>query len=686
MDESTNGASLQRIFGYSSAARQNLLWDSARGVVVYSVGCNLVVHDVREVAQSFPGGHGSCISTLAQSADGKLVVSASGPVSGEASDVNASMRVWTRNELNELAPVFSAHQHDDSGVQSVCVLVDDFIVSLSCYDEQLEGSMMILWDPAGRLLASVHVSDVVFELCAMPPHRLRRPASISGLRVVTCGAEGVFVWTIQERKFKSTRLDLSQAPTAASITSVMFMADIWGLGPSLVLGSIDGWVTFWSQSSKSIVGSWHVHDADDGQRDDVQIMSLSNSESRVFAAGSDGTVTVWDLQDSRTVVPARPALRLKKAITAMQWSDDGECGLVGTAEGVLWLLQLDDSAPPEDAVLRVASSPTSSPVALQFVLGGRLFLSAGGADGALRLTDSEINRQVENIQVQDDSECVAISCTEPFEDDAGNTHLWCAAAYSDGTVRIFDIFRVALVAKFIPHAGNTEAQIGEISELCFMGRTHLCCCGSDGRVSVTGLYIEADESEPGYGKLKLMPPAVQLCPGSIRSFHVLPSNPRIAAATFITEGGAGHVSVWCLQMNGRVEEMCQIPVPDEPIGACISPWDDDIVVCVSRLGLNRSKFEAINLNNFEVMSSMIIDGRVQCVDAQSETEKSVGRIALGLDSGSVLLVDESGAIVSRCGGHSGPVAALSLAENRLVSSSVPGEVMVWDISRSTPVE
>ena len=375
-------------------------------------------------------------------------------------------------------------------------------------------------------------------------------------------------------------------------------------------------------------------------------------------------VTVWDLQASRTVVPARPALFLKAPIIAMQWAEDGMNGLVGTAEGVLWLLQLDEVVAPEDSVLCVASSPVSSPVALQFVLGSRLFLSAGGEDGALRLTDAELNRQVENIQVKDDSECIAMSCTEPFEDSLGNKHIWCAAAYSDGTLRIFDIFRVALVAKFIP-------QVGEIREVSFMGRSHLCCCGTGGHISITGLFMESD------GKVRLTEPTVQVCAGSIRSFHALPSDPKIAAATSVTEERSW-VSIWYLQMNGRLEEMCHIPLPEEPIGACISPFDSNVVICVSRHGAGKSKFEAINLNTFENKASVLLNVRVECIATLCDVKQP--RVALGLASGSILLVDEAGTIVSRCSGHSGPVAALALAENRLVSSSVAGEVMVFDLN------
>ena len=124
--------------------------------------------------------------------------------------------------------------------------------------------------------------------------------------------------------------------------------------------------------------------------------------------------------------------------------------------------------------------------------------------------------------------------------------------------------------------------------------------------------------------------------------------------------------------------MCQVPISDEPIDACISPWDVNSVVCVSRLGSGQSKFECINLNTFDVTVSRTIDARVECIAAPCDTKCC--KIALGLDNGSILILDESGAITSRCSGHSGPVAAVALSENRLVSSALLGETMVWDLN------
>ena len=102
--------------------------------------------------------------------------------------------------------------------------------------------------------------------CAQCHLSLRRPAATSGLRIVSCGVEGVFVWTIQERKFKSSRIDLHrpQVMRASRQSCTWQISGARAFSPTWQ----HGWLAeLWSQSSKSIVGSWHVRDADQNQRD-----------------------------------------------------------------------------------------------------------------------------------------------------------------------------------------------------------------------------------------------------------------------------------------------------------------------------------------------------------------------------------------------------------------------------------
>ena len=141
---------LSRVLGFGGASHNNLCWhpESGHGFF-YSVGCNLV--QLKETHQHTVGGHTRPVSVMAMSANGRFIVSGSGPT---ARDDETSLIFWqldSHHKIRRARP--RLHTHDATGVQSLCFLRNQFVVVGGCFSHERQGTSISVFDMQVRALS-----------------------------------------------------------------------------------------------------------------------------------------------------------------------------------------------------------------------------------------------------------------------------------------------------------------------------------------------------------------------------------------------------------------------------------------------------------------------------------------------------------------------------------------------------
>ena len=786
----------RRALAYSGACFGNVAWDSARGLVLYSVGRWLVAQSAQQGGQALLGVHASPIACVTICGGWVVTGAASAPplaVGGGADERLASLRAW-RVEVSD-PPAASAsvglHQHDESGVACVAALQDGFCASLGCFDDLLEGASVIVWDGAFRLAAAAHLHHPTVALAALPPHHRRSSsaASAGGLRLAVASMDGVGLWTVAEGELRlAQRLPLT-ASFAAGVTALAFVADLGGLGPALALGCSDGGLRYWGFPSSTSGGTGGGTGGGvkggllpvSGRVGTEEVLCVDarargGGATRVVATSADGSVAAWDVGAGGGTARAGMPLRLGGPCGSLALDHrGGDAALVGCADGTLYLAQLTSleveseaeagdvhsgrnssgggggcdvgggasraSVAEEDRLLRLCGGHYGCPRAVRFVLGERLMASAGD-DGTIRVFDARLQRQVLALATPRGaclglasagmvaSGLAEVNAPSPSRGCGGSCAeepgaLVVAGCYASGHVRVFDLVRVAMLAKVSVFEGASATAVA------FLAADLIVCGSGDGRLALVRFGgaspsvepIDQGSSGPGAG-LGLGVSSISVSAARPGTFCVVHAGWGGRVAVFDTAldaslGGGGGGG------GGAPRLRCEVPAAGELLAACLPPWDGDgglepggapgsladAVVIASGTAVAphpaaallqsgasdplsppspsgqspsglQSRVDFVSLRSSRATASVVLDvGRVSCVAASTGGRGKGGLVAIGTHTGALVLLDRRGALVAQGSGHAGPVTAVEVgsAAGASVASACSGELLVWGL-------
>ncbi|XP_077762062.1 WD repeat-containing protein 90 isoform X7 [Canis aureus] len=407
---------------------QDLL--AAQGFFAYTSGCLVVVEDLHSGAQQHWLGHPEEISTLALSHDAQVLASASGCGSTASC---CQIRIWN-------VPGGSCRQlisYHSTAVQALAFSPDDeLLVTLGDYGDRT----LALWSMATcELLSATCLPEPVHGVAFNP---------WDAGELACVGQCAVTLWLLRgpNASLQGRREPLPEELGAGELTSLCY-----GAAPLLYCGSNAGQVCVWDTSASRCFLAWEADDGEIGVLlcSGTRLVSGSNTRRlRLWAVGAVPELRCKDSWARSSSVFMERELTLDGAVVSAVFHDTMDIGVVGTTAGTLWYVSW-----VEGSSTRLISGHRSKVNEVVFSPSASHWATCSD-DGSVRVWSLASMELLIQFQVLNQS-CLCLawspaSCARPEQQQV-------AAGYSDGTLRVFSISRIAMELKMHPHRAALTA-------------------------------------------------------------------------------------------------------------------------------------------------------------------------------------------------------------------------------------
>uniref|UniRef100_A0A8C7BAU2 WD repeat-containing protein 90 n=1 Tax=Neovison vison TaxID=452646 RepID=A0A8C7BAU2_NEOVI len=422
---------LKVVVGYNGNGRANVVWKPDTGFFAYTCGCLVVVEDLHSGAQRHWLGHPEEISTLGWALR-TVLASASGS-RGTAS--RCHICIWDVPG-GSCRHFLSYHR---TAVQALAFSPDDeLLVTLGDYGDRT----LALWSTATyELLSSTRLPEPVHGVAFNP---------WDASELVCVGQGAVSLWLLQRRgtdvSLQGHRVPIPEEVRAGELTSLCY-----GPVPLLYCGSNAGQVCVWDTSAGRCFLAWEADDGEIGVLlcSGARLVSGSNTRRlRLWAVGAVAELRCEGSRARSSSVFMERELTLDGAVVSAVFHDSMDMGVVGTTAGTLWYVSWAEGTSTRlisghrSKVNEVVFSPSSS------------HWATCSDDGSVRVWSLASMELLIQFQVLNQS-CLCLawsppSCGRPEQQQV-------AAGYSDGTLRVFSITRIAMELKMHPHRAALTA-------------------------------------------------------------------------------------------------------------------------------------------------------------------------------------------------------------------------------------
>ncbi|XP_022092508.1 WD repeat-containing protein 90-like isoform X1 [Acanthaster planci] len=444
------GMKLKSVLGYNGNGRGNLVWHPDTGLFAYTSGCIIVIEDLHTGTQKHLMGHVEEISTLTLQHDCQVLASASG-----ANGLAASQICLWDVQGALCKKVLSYHEHD-----VICLAYsrdDRFLVSVGDYRD----CTLVVWSTHDYSLLAASKTARPIHALAWDPYTTNEFCSV--------GETGTLLfWLLDETQGRfSLNVHEADVPQDLLDSKHMILGDVaftslqYGGDSVLYVGTNTGILSAWDTRHNSCFMHWDADSAEIGL-----IVSRFGS-SRLITGGASRMLRLWSVYGVGELRLAagvsnghvgqglvmEDEMSLDGTVTAAEFDDTMDIGVVGTTSGTLWYINW-----VERSCIRIVSSHIGKVNSIVFSASD--YFASCDDDGSLRLYTLTDLEQTLQFQVLDQScHCMAFSPNPvptsssqvvPAEKE-GQALQRVVAGYSDGTVRIFDLDLVEMVLKMQPH-------------------------------------------------------------------------------------------------------------------------------------------------------------------------------------------------------------------------------------------
>ncbi|XP_061065493.1 WD repeat-containing protein 90 isoform X2 [Eubalaena glacialis] len=639
---------LKAVMGYNGNGRANLVWRPDTGFFAYTCGRLVVVEDLHSGVQQHWLGHPEEISTLALSHDAQVLASASGRSSTAS---RCQIRVWD-------VPGGFCRQllsHHDTAVQALAFSPDDrLLVTLGDYGDRT----LALWSTA--------TYELVSSTCLPEPvHGVAfNPWDTGELACVGQGA--VTLWLLQQRG-GDVSLQVHREPIPEEVGGCELTSLCYGTTPLLYCGSNAGQVCVWDMCAGRCFLAW---DADDGEIgvllcSGARLVSGSNTRRlRLWAVGAVPELRRKGSGARSSSVFMERELTLDGAVVSAVFHESMDMGVVGTTAGTLWYVSWAEGTSTRlisghrSKVNEVVFSPSESHCA------------TCSDDGSVRVWSVASMELLIQFQVLSQS-CLCLSWSPPSCERPEQQ--WVAAGYSDGTLRLFSIPRIAMELKMHPHSAALTA-------IAFSADGQTILSGDkDGLVAVsrprTGMTFRVLSDHWGAPIC-----TIQSTRREYEDFGAEGVDLWLAAS------GDQQVSVWAsnwLQDRCELVDWLSFPAPAltevpgclPPSLAAFCPWDEALLVCAG-LGVHH-EVVFYSLRQKQVMEKIPLP----FFAVSMSLSPGAHLMAIGFSERVLRLVDCASGAVQDFAGHDDSVQLCRFAPSaRLLFTAAHSEILVWEVT------
>ncbi|XP_029804907.1 WD repeat-containing protein 90 [Suricata suricatta] len=639
---------LKAVVGYNGNGRANVAWKPDTGFFAYTCGCLVVVEDLHSGAQRHWLGHPEEISTLALSHGAQILASASGR--GRTAS-RCQIRIWD-------VPGGSCRQllsHHDTAVQALAFSPDDaLLATLGDYGD----CTLALWSMATyELLSSVRLPE--------PAHGVAfSPGDASELACVGQGA--ITLWLLQQRgadvRFQVHREPIPEEVGAGELTSLCY-----GATPLLYCGSSAGRVCVWDTRASRCLLSWEADDGEIGVLlcSGVRLVSGSNTRRlRLWAVGAVPELRRKGARARSSSVFMERELTLDGAVVSAVFHDSMDMGVAGTTAGTLWYVSW-----AEGTGTRLISGHRSKVNEVVFSPSASHWATCSD-DGSVRVWSLASMELLIQFQVLNQS-CLCLawsppSCGHPEEQQV-------AAGYSDGTLRVFSIPRIAMELKMHPHrAALTAIAFSADGQTILSGDKDGLVAVSRPRTGTTFRVLSDHRGAP-----------ISTIQSTRKEYRDLGA---AGADLWLAASSDQRVSIWASDWpRGHCElldwlsspspTLTEFPTHPPPSLVAFCPWDEALLVCAG-LGVH-PEVAFYSLRQKQVVEKIPLPFFAMSLSLSPGAHL----MAIGFAGRMLRLVDcESGA-VQDFAGHDDSVQLCRFAPSaQLLFSVAHGEILVWEVT------
>ncbi|PFX32008.1 WD repeat-containing protein 90 [Stylophora pistillata] len=704
------GLQLKSVLGYNGNGRKNAVWKYDTGLFAYTSGCLVVIEDLHSGTQKHLMGHAEEISTLALQHDGLMLASASGPSGTVASQI----LLWNLPE-GVCQKVLTYHEHE-----IVCLAYsrdDRFLVSVGDYREcsvvvwstrdlvVLTSSFArhpvhdIMWDPytANEFSSVGQDGSVLFWLLdetgdqmTLNVHEPEVPDELIQSKKVVHEPE-VPDELIQSKKVRDEYNDFTA---------------VWYVGDStMYAGTSSGMLSAWDTRQNKCFIHW--------EGDSTEIGMLMGYGGTLIAGSTSGNLRLWSVVGVSEMLRPGDATRLSSnglvmedemtldgAIISASFDEALETGIIGTSSGTLWYVNWD-----ERTSIRLVSGHAQMINDLLFSGPDDQYFATCSTDGILHLWSKDNLEHLQFQVVGQTCNCVSFSPVptatptksvtkegqtiatvhpQPQPNDETDIHpSHCAAGYSDGTIRIFDLGKVEMVMKMQPHAAAVRA-------IAFSSYGRVIISGAeDGLLAIsspsTGLTVRLLNDHRGA-------PITCIHISSVKDQQYPMSSPLL----WLAASADRRVSIWSADWSKDFCELVDwLTFPAPPFGpdgqafkrgdpahfsqlppslAQFSPTDPDIIVYTG-YGMQKA-VQFYSLSQKKVLRTAALTQWVTSLDISPKGHL----IAFATEERLVKLMDYNEGSFQDFTGHCDGVSNVRFAPSgELLCSTSQSEILMWNV-------
>ncbi|XP_032316530.1 WD repeat-containing protein 90 isoform X2 [Camelus ferus] len=638
---------LKAVVGYNGNGRANVVWRPDTGFFAYTCGCLVVVEDLHSGAQQHWVGHPEEISTLALSHYAQILASASVQSS---TALHCQIRLWDvqGGSCRQLI------SHHSTAVQDLAFSPDDgFLVTLGDYGDRT----LALWSTA--------TCELMTSVCLLEPvHGVAFDPWDGG--VLACVGRGAVTLWLLLQLGADVSLQIHQEPIPEEVGACELTSLCFGPAPLLYCGSNAGQVCVWDTRAGRCFLVWEADDGEIGVLlcSGTRLVSGSNTRRlRLWAVGAVPELRRKGSGARSHSVFMEHELTLDGAVVSAVFHDSMDMGVVGTTAGTLWYVSWAEGTNTRlisghrSQVNEVVFSPSESHCA------------TCSDDGSVRVWSLASMELLIQFQVLSQS-CLCLawsppSCRRPEQQQV-------VAGYSDGTLRVFSVSRMAMDLKMHPHqAALTTVAFSADGQTILSG-------DKDGLVAVsrprTGMTFRVLSDHRGAGIC-----TIQSTRKEYGDFRAEGMDLWLAAS------GDQRVSVWAsdwLRNHCELVDWLSFPAPVvteasgclPPTLAAFCPWDGALLVCVG-LGVH-PEVVFYSLYQKQVVKKIPLPFFAMSMSLSPRA----CLVAVGFAERVLTLVDCVSGAVQDFAGHDDSVKLCRFApSSRLLFTVAHNEILVWEV-------